>query len=869
MDRRGTLAFVAGRYGIDVVGGAETVLREMAHGLADRGWDVHVLTTCARDHFTWENVYPPGVVRSGGVEVRRFPAVVSTPRRERAAFNASIVTGQPLTIVEQERWMNDDVRMPDLFHFLLDHAPEYRAIVFAPYLFWPAYAGGQVAPDRTILMPCLHDEPEAYLPIFRPPFSGARGIWFLSEPEAALAGRINGSLRPHAVIGSGLHVPEHYDPDGFRSRHGINGPFVLYAGRREDGKNWTRLLDDFASAVISSDLPLSLVTMGHGRVDAPSDIADRVIDLGFVSDRERDDAFAAADAYVQPSKYESFSRTIMEAWLAGTLVIANGAAEVNRWHCERSGAGLLYDDDLELEECLRFVAERPDAAAEIAAAGRDYVLEHYRWPDVLDRVEETLDEWLPFDASRASREERVAADVPRGAPQRILMVTPYPPRHDGLAQYAVQEVKELRRAGHDVTVLSPEPSAGHEHLDFHLSRGLLALAKRVRAYDRVIIQFHPATFYRLPITPAERRRVALGFLVVAALSRELEFRVHEFDIAGAHGTTLDARLTRAMWRAVDRLTVHTATERDGLAAAFELPAARIDVREHGAHFEARSALTRDDARDELGLSHGEYIFLCIGFIQSSKGFDRAVRAFGRLASPPARLHIVGSVRAELYDEERHLEDLEALVERTPGVELHTGYVSDDRFDTWIIAADVVVCPYRFIWSSGVIERARLYERPVIASNVGGLADQLPAGGVVVDDDGALVRAMRRFAGDDREPTGLDAASGGEWCAGEALDRADVMRTIQSRAAARRGAAVVASADPAHYGAADRSAVVRRVPPLSSPPAVSARPGATLLKRAVRRLTGWEIDPIVGQLNYLRRAIIEALEGTSDEKPVDS
>src|SRR5439155_20211723 len=135
-------------------------------------------------------------------------------------------------------------------------------------------------------------------------------------------------------------------------------------------------------------------------------------------------------------------------------------------------------------------------------------------------------------------------------------------------------------AGHDVTVLAPGRSAEPHRLDCHLSRGLYALAKRVSAYDRVIIQFHPATFYRLPLTPAERRRVTLGFLVVAALSRELEFRVHEFDIAGAHGTTLDARLTRAMWRAVDRLTLHTATERGGLAAAFELPAARIAVREH-------------------------------------------------------------------------------------------------------------------------------------------------------------------------------------------------------------------------------------------------------------------------------------------------
>ena len=92
---------------------------------------------------------------------------------------------------------------------------------------------------------------------------------------------------------------------------------------------------------------------------------------------------------------------MMEAWLAGTLVIANGASEVSRWHCERSGAGLVYDDDLELEQCLRFVAEAPDRR-EIAAAGRDYALEHATWPGVIDRVENTLDRWLPPDVRPAT-----------------------------------------------------------------------------------------------------------------------------------------------------------------------------------------------------------------------------------------------------------------------------------------------------------------------------------------------------------------------------------------------------------------------------------------------------------------------------------
>src|SRR5207237_7708811 len=130
--------------------------------------------------------------------------------------------------------------------------------------------------------------------------------------------------------GSGVHVPDRYDADGFRTRHGIDGPFVLYAGRREGAKGWEWLLDAFATAVTRHDLDLRLVTLGSGDVRPPDAVADRVIDLGFVSSSERDDAFAAATAYVQPSSLESFSRTAMEAWLAGTLLVAHARRAVVR-----------------------------------------------------------------------------------------------------------------------------------------------------------------------------------------------------------------------------------------------------------------------------------------------------------------------------------------------------------------------------------------------------------------------------------------------------------------------------------------------------------------------------------------------------------
>lgn len=394
MTDRGTIAFVPPRYGPGVVGGAEAVLTEMAHGLAARGWDVEVLTTCAQDHYTWANHFPAGTEQDGAVKVTRFPIVMDTSGAQRAELHARILAGDRLTISEEQLWVNDSMRVPELWHHVLDHGHRYRAIVLAPYMFWTTFAVGQIHPDRTVLMPCLHDEPEARLRIFQPLFAGARGIWFLSDPEAELAESIFSLPSRTAVVGAGMELPATYDPEGFCRRHGIDGPFIYYAGRREGAKSWPELVEAYAEMRRSRGLDLKLVTSGIGPVDLPDEHPfDGVVDLGFISDEERNDAMAAATAYVQPSALESFSRTVLEAFAAGTPVVANAAGAVVSWHIERTGAGVTYENRHQLVEALAAVAEHPTAMRALATDARGYVEQHYRPDVVLDHADEVLLAW--------------------------------------------------------------------------------------------------------------------------------------------------------------------------------------------------------------------------------------------------------------------------------------------------------------------------------------------------------------------------------------------------------------------------------------------------------------------------------------------
>jgi glycosyltransferase involved in cell wall biosynthesis len=441
--------------------------------------------------------------------------------------------------------------------------------------------------------------------------------------------------------------------------------------------------------------------------------------------------------------------------------------------------------------------------------------------------------------------------------QRILVVSPYPPIRDGIGTYAAQEVKRLLLEGHHVEVLSPQPSAAHHHLVLRGTRGPLALAKRVRAYDRVVVQYHPDVFYPHPVSGARKASITLALLAACLRARNVELRVHEFKPEWGRGA--NAGLLRRVWLAARVVEVHTETERSQLCEAYRLSPDRVEVVAHGAHFEAHAAdADRDAVRAELGIAPEEHCFLAIGFLQPHKGFDRAIRAFARLGAPPgaARLDVVGGLRVDDAEYVAHVEDLRDLAAATPGAHLHDGFVSDRLFDEWVLAADTIVLPYRTIWSSGVIERARLYGTPVIATRVGGLEAQAGDAATFVDDDDGLAAAMAAALGGGQPATAVDA----DWQPvverGERPDRQRVQAELRRRAGVRAEVG-----RPAPAGATPRAGV-RALPRLALPAPTSANPLGRLAKKIVHRLTYWELAPIVHHVNEVQRAVDREHESTT-------
>ena len=167
------LAFVLPRYGKALGGGAETLLGSLARELAAKPYldqfeveKVEVWTTCALDHRTWENELKQGVGEEDNIVVRRF---LVSPRNLDAFIESEllIAEGRPLSSEQQLSWLEQSVNSHDLYEHIAKHAKDFDFILFAPYLFGTSFWGPLIAPERSILVPCLHNEPYAYQPVFR------------------------------------------------------------------------------------------------------------------------------------------------------------------------------------------------------------------------------------------------------------------------------------------------------------------------------------------------------------------------------------------------------------------------------------------------------------------------------------------------------------------------------------------------------------------------------------------------------------------------------------------------------------------------------------------------------------------------------
>jgi len=223
------IAIVTPRFGEHLSGGAELLARWFAERLSERGHAVDVFTTCATNSIHWRNDVEPGTEQYGRIKVTRFPL----GPRDTELFNeldGTMRQGFDLGDDMELVWLRNHASSEELEDELYSRAGDYDVILALPYLFGTTYFTYETCPDKTVVIPCLHDEPAAHTRFVRRMLSETRGIIFNSDAEARLARRLVPTLAPSATVGVGV---ERSEERAVKARRRPKAPSILYVGRRE------------------------------------------------------------------------------------------------------------------------------------------------------------------------------------------------------------------------------------------------------------------------------------------------------------------------------------------------------------------------------------------------------------------------------------------------------------------------------------------------------------------------------------------------------------------------------------------------------------------------------------------------------------
>lgn len=327
---------------------------------------------------------------------------------------------------------------------------------------------------------------------------------------------------------------------------------------------------------------------------------------------------------------------------------------------------------------------------------------------------------------------------------KIAIIGPAHPYKGGIVHHTTELAHQLKRAGHDVQLISwsaqypamlypgvqraendkPE-TPPYPETSFPLSwknpAGWALTGGRLRNYDLIIFVF--VTSVQAPAYLTMLKAIGKHTQIMALCHNVLPHERKFFDVP----------LTKAVLKRVNYVLVHTAEQ---ATLAKTLTNAQIIVADMPPHLPAKP---KGKPKTNGKLTRNLFFF---GMVRPYKGVDILLRALAKV--PDVSVTIAGEIWGGSDKYEQLISDL-GISDR---VTLHSGYLPSQKIPDLIAKSDALVLPYRSGTATQNVWLAYAHGRPVIATKVGSMAEQVRDGvdGLLCNpgDVDSLAKAIKHF-----------------------------------------------------------------------------------------------------------------------------
>ncbi len=318
---------------------------------------------------------------------------------------------------------------------------------------------------------------------------------------------------------------------------------------------------------------------------------------------------------------------------------------------------------------------------------------------------------------------------------KVAMIEPVG-GHGGMDYYDFALCEALAEAGVDVTLHTCDETPNQPSPPYKVSfpykgiygaepswkrgiryiRGSLSALVSARVDGARIVHFH---FFH--VGPLELFNVLFARILrlrVVATAHDVQSFVERLSVPW---------MVKAVYGLSDKAIAQSRISERELTKMLRVHETKIAVIPHGNYLSFVGHVPSvDEARSRLGLPRGARALLFFGQIKKVKGLDVLLQAMPKVIGklPDTVLLIAGKVWKD--DLLRYQEQIDTLG-IAGNCRTHIRYILDSEVAAYYSAADIVVLPYRRIYQSGVLLMAMSYGKPVVASDIEGLAEVVEDG----------------------------------------------------------------------------------------------------------------------------------------------
>lgn len=409
-----SICFVVCQYGKEVNGGAEIHCKMLAERLRAY-YHVDVLTTKIVNYNTFEEYYTVDQEIINEINILRFPCTPfdsqlhnswrkksKWPRKiRRTLFRFKILKTIADYIpvwkfgVHREREMlkTHGFYSEQFLNYLKEHKERYKAIIFMSYPYPHSIFGTSVAPEKSVLIPTVHEEGDIFRSIQTHMFTTVKHIAFNTEEEKALAQKIFGKkMSSNSIVAVGVETETNnseISEQQLLARFDLPPNYMHYFGRICGSKmgNLIAWFIDYKQKY-KSDLKLVLT----GRLFQEEVHHPDIIYTGFVTEEEKIALIKQARLVVNPSRNESLSLLLLEAMNLGKTVLVNGKSDVMKAHCIKSDfAADYYVSKKDFQQKIHRYATDDNTILANNQKAQAYVNRHYNWDTIMNKLKTIID----------------------------------------------------------------------------------------------------------------------------------------------------------------------------------------------------------------------------------------------------------------------------------------------------------------------------------------------------------------------------------------------------------------------------------------------------------------------------------------------